>query len=79
MVLIELKPKADYTDRILNPSPCGDYGSYELAYEESSVDAARNPSPCGDYGSYQIMYLWNDYAYDCESVPLRGLWFLSAK
>ena len=28
MVLIELKPKADYTDRILNPSPCGDYGSY---------------------------------------------------
>ena len=53
MVLIELKPKADYTDRILNPSPCGDYGSYELAYEESSVDAARNPSPCGDYGSYR--------------------------
>ena len=62
MVLIELKPKADYTDRILNPSPCGDYGSYELAYEESSVDAARNPSPCGDYGSYHkrhLLYLYS--------------------
>ena len=79
MVLIELKPKADYTDRILNPSPCGDYGSYlrPLGSPIAPVPPP-NPSPCGDYGSYlQEPERWKHNLRGHESVPLRGLWFLS--
>ena len=86
------------------PSPCGDYGSYRnvsiassdptsygfrplagimvLIYKDVDKLAIYNadafPSPCGDYGSYRYWQksikrnsLW-------VSVPLRGLWFLSA-
>ena len=35
-----------------------------------------NPSPCGDYGSYRKKKA-RDLTEYLESVPLRGLWFLS--
>ena len=34
------------------PSPCGDYGSYQMM-PTSRILRIMFPSPCGDYGSYQ--------------------------
>ena len=36
------------------------------------------PSPCGDYGSYHLRTASEPGRPDEVSVPLRGLWFLSA-
>ena len=36
------------------PSPCGDYGSYHVTFQnERSRSMNEFPSPCGDYGSYR--------------------------
>ena len=61
------------------PSPYGDYGSYPDDLGCIGQDASWFPSPYGDYGSYLrkggIEY---EKIYVEVSVPLRGLWFLSA-
>ena len=62
------------------PSPCGDYGSYQLERVRGCLHKNdKFPSPCGDYGSYLLS---TEYITQEEmkkvSVPLRGLWFLSA-
>ena len=64
----------------LFPSPCGDYGSYLLeALEEAQIREIQFPSPCGDYGSYRPQIEANKKYQEANvSVPLRGLWFLSA-
>ena len=37
------------------PSPCGDYGSYQLqTFSVLSSQLVKFPSPCGDYGSYRL-------------------------
>ena len=40
--------------KVLLPSPCGDYGSYQLNTnrEKPLFPLRKLPSPCGDYGSY---------------------------
>ena len=35
------------------PSPCGDYGSYQLKSLYEGDEDTLFPSPCGDYGSYR--------------------------
>ena len=61
------------------PSPCGDYGSYQSRKDDSIREVYEEfPSPCGDYGSYQNYgYIFRHQLFTV-SVPLRGLWFLSA-
>ena len=62
------------------PSPCGDYGSYHhLHYRRRRIAEEKFPSPYGDCGSYLVQrcQLWLA-ALLHVSVPLRGLWFLSA-
>ena len=61
------------------PSPCGDYGSYQLLENISwNIGPGMFPSPCGDYGSYLMVSPLIVFAVTV-SVPLRGLWFLSPK
>ena len=43
------------------------------------VNYYRFPSPCGDYGSYHDSTFFDEDFDEVVSVPLRGLWFLSAK
>ena len=47
-----------------------------LAFSKSKL--GTNPSPCGDYGSYLVVDDTKGLITSSESVPLRGLWFLSA-
>ena len=62
------------------PSPCGDYGSYlqKIHYVEEGETLWEFPSPCGDYGSYHQEANYEQLSIKVISVPLRGLWFLSA-
>ena len=60
------------------PSPCGDYGSYLCSALTALEYVHKFPSPCGDYGSYQAIVGQVRKTYNFVSVPLRGLWFLSA-
>ena len=79
MVLIFKSPKGgNITFVDMNPSPCGDYGSYPVPQmNEQFHPSGKNPSPCGDYGSYRQPGRRLSVGIMDESVPLRGLWFLS--
>ena len=46
---------------------------------EERLQEKMFPSPCGDYGSY-LTNTWTQRSKtgSLVSVPLRGLWFLSA-
>ena len=44
----------------------------------NKIEGTLFPSPCGDYGSYLKGSGYFDYKVEGVSVPLRGLWFLSA-
>ena len=79
MVLISYMIAPDMHNLPQFPSPYGDYGSY-LAHGGSRVYELTTgfPSPYGDYGSYQAIAKAEDKSVGQVSVPLRGLWFLSA-
>ena len=44
-------------DRVVFPSPCGDYGSYRGPFDLAFQAMPKLPSPYGDYGSYQCRKL----------------------
>ena len=56
MVLIEItKMKFRKTSWEPFPSPCGDYGSYQILNRAMTTNGNGFPSPCGDYGSYPLV------------------------
>ena len=56
MVLIHFPVAVVRISRMLFPSPCGDYGSYQLGDDEFFYEYdGQFPSPCGDYGSYHYI------------------------
>ena len=75
------KNVGDYKDTATFPSPYGDYGSYPMTNTFAiDVMSKEFPSPYGDYGSY-LKKLSSGSSQSVilrVSVPLRGLWFLSA-
>ena len=60
------------------PSPYGDYGSYRDVARPIADAEGLFPSPYGDYGSYRSHHHGILRRRFKVSVPLRGLWFLSA-
>lgn len=51
----------------------------QIILVEATTRIVKFPSPCGDYGSYRQHYDYKCIPRNQEvSVPLRGLWFLSA-
>ena len=54
MVLIKFLQEKKSAELALFPSPCGDYGSYQLLIPCHTLFRMQFPSPCGDYGSYHI-------------------------
>ena len=81
MVLIFKSPKGgNITFVDMNPSPCGDYGSYPVPQmNEQFHPSGKNPSPCGDYGSYRD-YLYPYFKGDRKGIrPLAGIMVLIGK
>ena len=74
------RPKLKELWRKWFPSPYGDYGSYLFDLVRACTSQYyKFPSPYGDYGSYQHEKSNRYFNYgSAVSVPLRGLWFLSA-
>ena len=78
MVLIKEDAIRNYVENMGFPSPYGDYGSYQSSIQPFSWYRSLFPSPYGDYGSYQGNSVNERSTIINVSVPLRGLWFLSA-
>ena len=70
--------KEGWANLIAFPSPYGDYGSYLGIGRIDIYVVEWFPSPYGDHGSYLEGCLISDVGIFHVSVPLRGLWFLSA-
>ena len=62
------------------PSPCGDYGSYQVkVFYHYTPKRKKFPSPCGDYGSYHI-YDYDEYLGATECFrPLAGIMVLISR
>ena len=65
----------------MNPSPCGDYGSYLLRGHISmkNLEKIKNPSPCGDYGSYLKGHADTYKIVSYGIRPLAGIMVLIAR